>query len=112
MVGADPPFSDAGVRDALRRQPSNQCPVFQGDHPSIVGVHFSPAKLSSFQAASTTLAASTLASPKEFLMARMGHASARAALIYQHATFERDRAVAEGLSTCHQARGERRCFVL
>jgi len=28
------------------------------------------------------------------LMARIGHASARAALIYQHATEERDRAVA------------------
>jgi hypothetical protein len=31
-------------------------------------------------------------------MARMGHASARAALIYQHATRDRDAAIAEGLS--------------
>jgi integrase len=31
------------------------------------------------------------------LMARMGHSSARAALIYQHATSERDRALADGL---------------
>jgi integrase len=44
-----------------------------------------------------TLAASTGASLKE-LMRRMGHASPRAALIYQHATAERDRAVAEALS--------------
>ncbi len=44
-----------------------------------------------------TLAASTGASTKE-LMARMGHASPRAALIYQHATEERDEAIAEGLS--------------
>jgi integrase len=36
-----------------------------------------------------TLAAGTGASTKE-LMARMGHASARAALIYQHASEERD----------------------
>ena len=43
-----------------------------------------------------TLAASTGASTKE-LMARMGHASARAALIYQHATAERDRALADAL---------------
>jgi hypothetical protein len=44
-----------------------------------------------------TFAASTGASTKE-LMVRMGHASARAALIYQHATEERDVAIAEGLS--------------
>ena len=44
-----------------------------------------------------TLAAATVASTKE-LMARMGHASAQAALIYQHATAERDRAIADALS--------------
>ncbi|MFD8596189.1 tyrosine-type recombinase/integrase [Kitasatospora sp. NPDC059646] len=43
-----------------------------------------------------TLAASTGASLKE-LMARMGHASVRAALIYQHATSERDRKIADGM---------------
>jgi hypothetical protein len=31
-------------------------------------------------------------------MARMGHASMRAALIYQHATAERDQSIAEALS--------------
>ena len=45
-----------------------------------------------------TLAAATGASTKE-LMARMGHASARAALIYQHATRDRDAAIADSLST-------------
>ncbi|HET6873639.1 MAG TPA: site-specific integrase [Acidimicrobiales bacterium] len=44
-----------------------------------------------------TLAAATGASTKE-LMARMGHASPQAALIYQHATADRDRAIAEALS--------------
>jgi Phage integrase family len=43
-----------------------------------------------------TLAAATGASTRE-LMARMGHASAEAALRYQHATRERDRAIAAGL---------------
>lgn len=43
-----------------------------------------------------TLAASTGASTKE-LMARIGHSSARAALLYQHATRERDEAIAAGL---------------
>jgi hypothetical protein len=44
-----------------------------------------------------TLAAATGASTKE-LMARMGHASPQAALIYQHATSDRDRAIADALS--------------
>lgn len=44
-----------------------------------------------------TLSAGTGASTKE-LMARMGHSSARAALIYQHATRERDAAIALQLS--------------
>ncbi|MDH6132954.1 integrase [Kitasatospora sp. MAA4] len=43
-----------------------------------------------------TLAATTGASLKE-LMARMGHASVRAALIYQHATSERDKKIADGM---------------
>ena len=44
-----------------------------------------------------TWAAATGASTAE-LMARMGHASPAAALRYQHATAERDRAIAEALS--------------
>ncbi len=44
-----------------------------------------------------TLAAGTGASTKE-LMARMGHASARAALTYQHASEERDVVIADRLS--------------
>ncbi|MEP6697311.1 MAG: site-specific integrase [Pseudonocardiales bacterium] len=44
-----------------------------------------------------TLAAASGASTRE-LMHRMGHASMRAALIYQHATSERDREIASELS--------------
>ena len=44
-----------------------------------------------------TLAAATGASTKE-LMVRMGHSSARAALIYQHATVERERFIAAALN--------------
>jgi integrase len=44
------------------------------------------------------LAASTGASTRE-LMYRMGHASMRAALIYQHATSERDREIADAMDT-------------
>ena len=42
------------------------------------------------------LAATSGASTRE-LMARMGHSSMRAALIYQHATSQRDRAIADAL---------------
>lgn len=45
-----------------------------------------------------TLAAATGASTKE-LMARMGQSSSRAALIYQHATQDRDAAIAASLSS-------------
>ncbi|WP_433275343.1 tyrosine-type recombinase/integrase [Pseudonocardia xinjiangensis] len=44
------------------------------------------------------LAAAAGASTRE-LMQRMGHGSMRAALIYQHATRERDRQIADRLST-------------
>jgi integrase len=50
-----------------------------------------------------TLAATTGASTKE-LMARMGHASPRAALIYQHATQDRDAAIARALSDLIESR--------
>ena len=43
-----------------------------------------------------TLAAATGASLKE-LMARLGHSSTRAAMIYQHATRDRDQAIAKAL---------------
>jgi integrase len=49
-----------------------------------------------------TWAATTGASTRE-LMARMGHASASAALRYQHATRDRDRAIAEALSSLASA---------
>ena len=45
-----------------------------------------------------TLAATTGATLKE-LMARLGHSSPRAAMIYQHATRDRDQAIAQALGT-------------
>ena len=49
-----------------------------------------------------TLAARTGATTKE-LMARLGHASASAALIYQHASAERDKSIADGLTAMYEA---------
>jgi hypothetical protein len=45
-----------------------------------------------------TLTAAAGATLKE-LMARLGHSSVRAALIYQHATRDRDQAIAKALGT-------------
>lgn len=44
-----------------------------------------------------TLAASTGAGVKE-IMYRIGHSSSQAALRYQHASQQRDRAIADGIS--------------
>lgn len=59
-----------------------------------------------------TLTATTGGTIKE-LMARLGHSSTRAAMIYQHATRDRDRAIAQALggsrtrpgTACDLARG-------
>jgi integrase len=53
-----------------------------------------------------TMAAGQGASLRE-LMERMGHSSARAALIYQHATKERDEAIAAAWASCYARRGAR-----
>ena len=48
--------------------------------------------------AGNTLASTATGASTRELMARMGHASPRAALIYQHATSDRDQAIASALS--------------
>lgn len=58
----------------------------------IAGLH-----LHDLRHSGNTWAAATGASTKE-LMSRMGHASSAAALRYQHATADRDRAIAQALS--------------
>ena len=65
--------------------------------PTCADVGISGLRFHDLRHTGNTIAASTGASTKE-LMARMGHASPRAALIYQHATIERDRALADALS--------------
>ncbi|MFE0625770.1 tyrosine-type recombinase/integrase [Streptomyces sp. NPDC058864] len=53
-----------------------------------------------------TLAASTGASTKE-LMTRMGHSSPRAALIYQHASAQRERVIADAVSALIESARQR-----
>lgn len=76
----------------LRRQNFRRIWVKAVSDASLAPVHFHDLRHTG-----NTLAAGTGASLRE-LMARMGHASTRAALIYQHATSERDRVIADALS--------------
>ncbi|WP_231931674.1 site-specific integrase [Micromonospora echinospora] len=63
----------------------------------VPGLHFHDLRHSG-----NTFAARTGASTRE-LMARMGHDSSEAALIYQHATAEADRAIAQAVSDAVKA---------
>lgn len=122
-----PPKSDAGRRivtipaaimpvldDHLRRfaQPGDDGLVFIGPHGGILRRHnfasdvWRPAAtvvgvphlhFHDLRHTGNTLAAATGASLRE-LMVRMGHASPQAALRYQHATRDRDAAIARALS--------------
>jgi integrase len=72
---------------------SNFRPIWNAacEQAGIPGLHFHD-----LRHVGGTLAAATGASLKE-LMARLGHSSTRAALIYQHATRDRDKAIATAL---------------
>jgi integrase len=65
--------------------------------PAVESVGIPSLRFHDLRHTGNTLAAATGASTRE-LMTRMGHASSRAALIYQHATRDRDAAIAAALS--------------
>jgi integrase len=75
----------------LRRSNFGRIWVKAGTKASAPEVHFHDLRHTG-----GTLAAATSASLRE-LMARLGHPSTRAALIYQHATRDRDQAIAMAL---------------
>ena len=68
----------------------------------VPGLHFHD-----LRHAGNTLAARTGASLRD-LMARMGHDSTDAAIIYQHATAEADRAIAKAVNAAVKAERNRR----
>ena len=125
-----PPKSDAGRRtvaipkvladileDHLSRfvDPTPTALVFTGDKGGpLVGQHFGSQFAKARKSVDLdymhfhdlrhfagTMAARTGATTVE-LMARLGHSTPRAALIYQHATAERDHAIASGLDALLQ----------
>ena len=71
-------------------------------HRALRAIGMSGLRFHDLRHTGNTLAAAAGASTKE-LMSRMGHASARAALIYQHATRDRDAEIAARLSSLVEA---------
>ena len=113
-VIAIPPHVQVEVRDHLARRVGSSpdallFPAPDGDllrrsnfarrtwAPAVRAVGLTGFRFHDLRHTGNTLASSTGASTKE-LMARMGQANPRAALIYQHATAERDHALAAALS--------------
>jgi integrase len=91
------PGPDGLVFPGTRRQPLRRATLYKAWHRARRAVGMQGLRFHDLRHTGNTLAAATGASTKE-LMARMGHASTRAALIYQHAVHERDVAIAGALS--------------
>lgn len=88
---------DALIFGGLNGKPLRRATFYKAWHQAIAEVGLPDFRFHDLRHTGNTLSASTGASTKE-LMARMGHSSSRAALIYQHATKQRDAAIARGLS--------------
>ncbi|WP_243707820.1 tyrosine-type recombinase/integrase [Micromonospora sp. KC606] len=103
----------AGPADAGRRSPAGRgragAARFAGRLDKVIGWSAAIGKLGvpglhfhDLRHTGNTIAARTGASTRE-LMARMGHDSSQAAIIYQHATSEADRAIAQAVSDAVKA---------
>lgn len=93
-VGNKPDALIFGGKDGM---PLRRATFYKAWHKAVAQVDLPDFRFHDLRHTGNTLSAATGASTKE-LMARMGHSSARAALIYQHATKQRDAAIARGLS--------------
>ena len=91
------PGPDGLVFCGTNGQPLRRATFYKAWRAAIRRIGLPQLRFDDLRHTGNTLAAATGASTKE-LMARMGHASPRAALIYQHATRERDAAIAKALS--------------
>jgi integrase len=91
------PEPDSLIFGGLNGGPLRRATFYKAWHKAVDQVGLADFRFHDLRHTGNTLSAATGASTKE-LMARMGHSSARAALIYQHATKQRDAAIAQGLS--------------
>lgn len=78
-------------------KPLRRATFYKAWHSAVADVGLNGFRFHDLRHTGNTMAAATGASTKE-LMVRMGHSSSRAALLYQHATKERDAAIARALS--------------
>ena len=78
-------------------RPLRRATFYRAWHAAIEKVGVGELRFHDLRHTGNTLAAATGASTKE-LMSRLGHSSPRAALIYQHASRERDAMIAKSLS--------------
>ncbi|AVT30917.1 site-specific integrase [Plantactinospora sp. BC1] len=95
--------------NALAFTGPNGRPIWRGNLNKLIGWSAAVSKLGvpglhfhDLRHTGNTLAARTGASTRE-LMARMGHDSPQAAMIYQHATAEADRAIAQAVNVAMKA---------
>lgn len=91
------PGADGLVFPGTRHQPLRRATLYTAWSRARRVVGLDGFRFHDLRHTGNTLAAAAGASTKE-LMARLGHASPRAALIYQHATQERDATIASALS--------------
>ncbi|MGK5737618.1 tyrosine-type recombinase/integrase [Micromonospora sp. URMC 103] len=101
-------FVDDNPEALVFTTPSGR-PIWRGNLNKVIGWSTAVGKLGvpglhfhDLRHTGNTIAARTGASTRE-LMARMGHDSAQAAMIYQHATSEADRAIAQAVSDAVKA---------
>jgi integrase len=93
---AVPDEPDALVLGRPGNRPFRRATLYTAWHAATKRLGMDGFRIHDLRHTGNTLAAATGASTKE-LMARMGHASPRAALIYQHATSDRDVVIAKAL---------------
>ncbi|MEV0809279.1 site-specific integrase [Micromonospora sp. NPDC050200] len=101
-------FVDANPEALVFTTPTSR-PIWQGNLNQVIGWPAAIGKLGvpdlhfhDLRHTGNTIAARTGASTRK-LMARMGHDSPQAAMIYQHATSEADRAIAQAVSDAVKA---------
>ncbi|MET8912426.1 site-specific integrase [Micromonospora sp. NPDC004551] len=101
-------FVDDNPEALVFATPSGR-PIWRGNLNKVIGWSTAVGKLGvpglhfhDLRHTGNTIAARTGASTRD-LMARMGHDSAQAAMIYQHATSEADRAIAQAVSDAVKA---------
>jgi integrase len=90
------PGRDGYIFCGTKDQPFRRASLYTAWKRAVRAVDIEGFRFHDLRHTANTLAATTGASTRE-LMARMGHASSQAALFYQHATRDRDEAIADAL---------------